>query len=335
MVVNGIDTITVTYNLQECGISKSSVIDAMYSKEERYKYKNGEDEIHYTYWTGNFISPDYHTIGVYCSDERMTINGSIPKFVNGNNFQGIDAEQMGGAFEVLSNVVGADMGSGVVTRVDYASNLFMNHNPKLYYQFFGNSHKFKRLEMDTTLTYKGSRGQARSKVLMDKSAWAKDTKNKIPDFFEDKNIIRFENRLMSSNRIAHALGLKDKPTLEDIMRIDNLLKLHDDWKRQYFKIQKQHNIIDFTKYMQKDYYTPNQMMQVYILTLIQESGNESLEDLMRFIREEKKFGTGQVGYNNTSRFLKKIKELKSGWIANDNDMVKEIDHAVNMTDYML
>ena len=140
---------------------------------------------------------------------------------------------------------------------------------------------------------------------------------------------------MSSNRIAHALGLKDKPTLEDIMRIDNLLKLHDDWKRQYFKIQKQQNIIDFSKYMQKDYYTPNEMMQVYILTLIQESGNASLEDLMKFIREEKKFGKGQVGYNNTSRFLKKIKELKSGWIANDNDMVKEIDHAVNMTDYML
>jgi len=55
---------------------------------------------------------------------------------------------------------------------------------------------------------------------------------------------------------------------------------------------------------------------------------------MKFIREEKKFGTGQVGYNNTSRFLKKIKELKSGWIPNDNDMVQEIDHAVNMTDYM-
>ena len=77
------------------------------------------------------------------------------------------------------------------------------------------------------------------------------------------------------------------------------------------------------------------MIQVYFLTLIQESGDKSFEDLRKFIREEKKFGTGQVGYNNTSRFLKKIKELKSGWIANDNDMVKEIDQAINMTDYML
>ena len=54
------------------------------------------------------------------------------------------------------------------------------------------------------------------------------------------------------------------------------------------------------------------MIQVYILKLIQESGDERFEDLMKFIREEKKFGTGQVGYINTSRFLKKIKELKSG-----------------------
>ena len=77
------------------------------------------------------------------------------------------------------------------------------------------------------------------------------------------------------------------------------------------------------------------MIQVYILTLIQESGDEPFEDLMKFIREEKKFGTGQVGYNNTSRFLKKIKELKSVWIINDNDMVREIDHAANMTDYMI
>ena len=37
------------------------------------------------------------------------------------------------------------------------------------------------------------------------------------------------------------------------------------------------------------------MIQVYILTLIQESGDERFEDLMKFIREEKKFGTGQVG----------------------------------------
>ncbi|MDA8611765.1 hypothetical protein N9L07_01340 [Flavobacteriaceae bacterium] len=77
------------------------------------------------------------------------------------------------------------------------------------------------------------------------------------------------------------------------------------------------------------------MIQVYILKLIQKSGDEPFEDLMKFIREEKKFGTGQVGYNNTRRFLKKIKELKSGWIINDNDMVREIDHAANMTDYMI
>ena len=77
------------------------------------------------------------------------------------------------------------------------------------------------------------------------------------------------------------------------------------------------------------------MIQVYILKLMQESGDEPFEDLMKFIREEKMFGTGQVGCNKTSRFLKKIKELKSGWIINDNDMVREIDHAANMTDYMI
>ena len=40
MEVNGIDTLTLTYNLEELGINKANVIDAMYSKEERYVYEN-------------------------------------------------------------------------------------------------------------------------------------------------------------------------------------------------------------------------------------------------------------------------------------------------------
>ena len=50
MEVNGIDTINLTYNLEELGISKANVIDAMYSKQERYEYEPGGNDIKYTYW---------------------------------------------------------------------------------------------------------------------------------------------------------------------------------------------------------------------------------------------------------------------------------------------
>jgi hypothetical protein len=41
MVINGIDTLKITYNLEELGISKANVIDAMYSKKESNEYEPG------------------------------------------------------------------------------------------------------------------------------------------------------------------------------------------------------------------------------------------------------------------------------------------------------
>jgi hypothetical protein len=254
MVVNGIDTLNLTYNLEELGISKANVIDAMYTKEERCKYEPGGTDLQYTFWRGTFISNDYNQeINVYCDDQKFTMSGSIPKFINGNNFQGITSHQIIKAFDSLSNVIGTDMYQGTVTRLDYASNLFLEHSPKLYIPFFGDSHKFKRGIYETSVCYTGNRGQSRYKTLEDKTAWAKDTRNKIPEAFHDRHIMRYENRLKSANRIAHVLDLgTKKPTLKDILTVDSRIKIHEDWRRQYENIKKQNNMIDYTKYMQQD-----------------------------------------------------------------------------------
>ena len=334
MLVGALDTLNITYNLQDCGISRANVIDALYSKKETYAYEIGGTEIKYTEWKGDFISPDENRIHGYIGDNSMTIYGSIPKFINGNNFQCISKSEVEKTFDNLSEVIGSDLYQGVVTRADYAGNFFMNHDPKLYYKFFGDSHKFKRLEFSSNIAWQGTRGQARYKTIEDKTAWAKDTRNEIPNEFQDKHVIRYENRLRSSNRIAHVLGMNEKPTLKDILRHENIRKLHDDWKRQYGKINKQNNLIDYTKYMQKDYYTPQEALNCFVMTLIQEAGEETINDFIKFIREGQKFGTGQTGYNNTSKFGKRIDSLRKNWIQNNNDMISEIDKAVEMTVFM-
>ena len=335
MVVNGIDTLTLTYNLEELGIKKANVIDAMYTKQERYEYEPGGNDVKFTSWRGKLISNEYNQeINAYCDDQKFTMSGSIPKFINGNNFQGITSHQIIKAFDSLSNVIGSDMYQGTVTRLDYASNLFLEHSPKLYIPFFGDSHKFKRIEYGSSVGYKGSRGQARYKTLEDKVAWAKDTRNKIPEAFHDKHIMRYENRLKSANRIAHVLDLgTKKPTLKDILTIDGRIKTHQDWRRQYENIIKQNNIIDYTKYMQKDYYSPSQAFNCYVLSLMQIIGEDLFREYKKFIVEEQKMGVGQLGYNNISKLNKLIKE-KTQWVRNDNSMIREIDDAVKNTYYM-
>lgn len=335
MGLNGIDTLTLTYNLEELGIDKANVIDAMYSKKETWGYEIGGDETKFSYWQGKLISDQYNQeINAYCDDQKFTMSGSIPKFINGNNFQGITSHQIIKAFDSLSNVIGTDMYQGTVTRLDYASNLFLEHSPKLYIPFFGDSYKFKRGIYETSVCYTGNRGQSRYKTLEDKTAWAKDTKNKIPEAFLDKHIMRYENRLKSANRIADVLHLRTKkPTLKDILTVDSRIKIHQDWRRQYENINKQNNMIDFTKYMQKDYYSPTQALNCFVLSLIQIIGEDAYREFKKFIVEKQKMGVGQLGYNNISKLNKMIKE-KTQWIRNDNSMIREIDDAVKNTCYM-
>ena len=335
MVVNGIDTLNISYNLEELGINKANVIDAMYTKEERCKYEPGGTDFQYTFWRGTFISNDYNQeINVYCDDQKFTMSGSIPKFINGNNFQGITSHQIIKAFDSLSNVIGTDMYQGTVTRLDYASNLFLEHSPKLYIPLFGDSHKFKRGIYETSVCYIGNRGQSRYKTLEDKTAWAKDTRNKIPEAFHDRHIMRYENRLKSANRIAHVLDLgTKKPTLKDMLTVDSRIKIHEDWRRQYENIKKQNNMIDFTKFMQQHRYSPSKAFNCYVLILMQIVGDDPFREFKKFIVEEQKMGVGQVGYNNLFKLNKMIKE-KTQWVRNDNDMIREIDDAVKNTYYM-
>lgn len=335
MELNGIDTLHITYNYEELGINKANVIDAMYSKEERYAYESGGKEVVNIIWRGTLISQDYNQeINVYSDNQKFTISGSIPKFINGNNFKGVTSHQIVKTFDSLSNVIGTDMYQGIITRVDYASNFILEHSPILYLPFFGDSHKFKRIQYGSSLGYKGNRGQSRYKTLEDKVAWAKDTRNKIPDGFTDKNVLRYENRLTSSNRISHVLGLNTKkPTLKDLLHIDGRIKIHEDWKRQYLKIEKQNNLIDFTKYMQKSYYSPSEALNCFILSLIQMIGEDQFREFKKFIVEEKKLGVGSKGYNNLYKLNKMMKE-KSQWIKNNNSMINELDEAVANTCFM-
>ncbi|MDG1919762.1 MAG: hypothetical protein P8I75_00965 [Flavobacteriaceae bacterium] len=146
--------------------------------------------------------------------------------------------------------------------------------------------------------------------------------------------MRYENRLKSANRIAHVLDLgTKKPTLKDILTVDSRIKIHEDWRRQYENINKQNNIIDHTKYMQQDYYTPSQTLKCYVQMLMQIVGDDPFRELKKFIVEEQKMGVGQLGYNNISKLNKMIEKMTQ-WVRNDNDMIKEIDDAVKNTCYM-
>ena len=220
MIVNGIDTMNITYNLKDCGISKVNVIDAMYSKKEQITYETGGTDVKFTSWNGDFISQKENLIHGFLNDENLTIYGSVPKFIHGNNFQGVTKDQVFDAFDNLGEVIGADLYQGKVTRVDYASNIFMDHPPKLYYKFFGNSHKFKRLEFSSNIAWQGTRNQARYKTIEDKTAWAKDTRNQIPELFHDKNIIRW---LRLNHLIGYVLQMNEHPTVADVIH-DGILK---------------------------------------------------------------------------------------------------------------
>ena len=326
----GIDTIHMTYNFKDLGGSKVDVIDALYTKTEEWHYdENGK--MKYTNWKGTCISPEYNReFNLYVNDDKFTMYGSINKFIKGNNFEGITQEELNKSITNLSEVMGCDLMKADVTRLDFANNYSVENNPKAYYLFMGSSHQFKRLEQESTITYKGTRGTSRHKLLYDKGLWARHTNGVIPEEFEGKHILRFENRITGSNQINYVINegkpTQHKTTVKEAISNNGLHAQWNDWRNQYFAIKKQNNF----KYaiQMNENPTPSEAKDMLLVSQLQANGEDSLTQYFEYLKQDNVFGKDQTGRQKLYRFKKDINE-KIDKYRITNDLIDELDSKIS------
>ncbi len=217
-----IDTIKVIVNSSHLGnLPDLLSFDPMNGNLFNYNFKNIKIRI---------IKKDYNY--------TIIIEGSIHKYFKGNNTSDFKFDELKNAISNLSDELGLNINTGIVTRVDIGANIKLKHDPKLYNLCLYKGYRYVKHVINDGETVE-FRKRKKSIIFYDKRKEniRNRYKNSKPSKIEDKNIIRYEMRLTKA--LADTLNLgKSHLYVSDLYRIKIYKRLVRLWFKEYLIITK-------------------------------------------------------------------------------------------------
>lgn len=171
-------------------------------------------------------------------------DGSLCKFVFGDNFHTMQRADIKRAVEAISDSLHIPITEAVITRLDLAENIIVKHPPKVYLNHLGVMPLAKRLANDGSLYY-----TKRAEVLCfyDKVREQKAKREPIPELYQSSNVLRYEQRYMG--RLGEAF--KVESVRGSILYDERFyIELLNRWQANYRAIKKINDItpnFDFMK----------------------------------------------------------------------------------------
>jgi hypothetical protein len=162
-----------------------------------------------------------------------SLEGSIPKFIHGNNFESVTRTQIIHFTEELSNTLQLNLFDANISRIDITNNIITEKSPVVYMPYLGECRYFEKAEYQNNgIQYIN---KSRHLSFYDKQIEARISKSSVPLSFSGKNVLRFEYSIRK-NLLSH-LGFKVN-SISDIIHPDHFCQLPEVWLNQYLKIHK-------------------------------------------------------------------------------------------------
>ncbi|HNW97998.1 MAG TPA: hypothetical protein PKK00_06270 [Bacteroidales bacterium] len=184
-------------------------------------------------------------------------DSSLCKYYHGNNFETLTREETKLVIEKISDFLHLPMHKADVNRIDFATNFIMLYDLSFYMNRLGYLQYYQRLEQSNGLYYnnsKTSRNILKQLVFYNKVADYKAKGLPIPEYYENKNVLRYEIRFLKYLLQQFNLPKLKAAKLYDEKFFALLLKI---WKAEYKRIRKAHdkNKFDFSQLKSiADYY---------------------------------------------------------------------------------
>jgi len=163
----------------------------------------------------------------------ILVEGSLPKFLHGSNFESFSKNETKEAINKLSDSLQLNFKPGVIKRIDVAANIKMDNPVNLYFDNLGKSKHYKRsiYGKNETLYYNNYK---KKMAFYDKGKEMKRKKN-YPENLSRDNYLRYEFRLLC--RITDQLHLPIV-TVEMLYNEVFYSALINMWVNEYEAIQK-------------------------------------------------------------------------------------------------
>lgn len=264
-------------------------------------------------------------VRIWPACKRIKIEGSLAKFLYGENITMLTRATTREAIENLSEALGIDVGKGTVASLEFGVNIVTRHEPWAYMQRLGDMPRRERTEHTRhTLYYKHKgREQPDELTLYDKAREARKKKNRgmpIPADMRNKNILRCE--LSLNGRLPQQLGVP-KVLASSLYEEELWAKLIGMLVGKYQSIHKNRITMIDTKRIK----TERDIDRVFFSLVAKKSGVD-VDGILDAVIEEMKAGNvlkNRSAYTRTKRRIKSI--LDSARYTEQDDLIRELDLA--------
>ena len=264
------------------------------------------------------ITGSLNGLKISLSRYQMKIkDGSLCKWYLGDNFQTMGRGDTQRARERLSDAVHVSMSKATVTRLDLAQNFITRHPPEVYFSHLGLLKYATRLQEPNGIYYNQAGGRL---CFYDKNREQKSHREPIPELYEGRNVLRYEQRY--TNRIASQfkVGEVTGAMLYDETFYINLL---NRWKETYKAIQKINDVSLNFQAMR----TKQQFYKMGVLSLIEQAGGQL--QMIEQINEAQR--RGELSKKQAFDLRQAVNEackIKDG-LTVPNEAIEELDKKVS------
>lgn len=243
-------------------------------------------------------------------------DGSLCKYYMGNNFKAMGRKDTQRAIEKLSDTLHLPMSLAAVTRLDVAQNFCTKHPPEVYLNHLGLLKYATRLQEPNGVYYSQTGGRL---AFYDKNREQKNKREVIPELYQDRNVLRYEQRY--TQRLSKQLGV---PEVTGSLLYDNAFYVDviNRWRDTYRQIQKINDVTINYKTMPRIKDLSNFGLLIY------SESRGGLENVIAEIKEAQKRGelTTKQAFDHKKAF---INAYQSGVGTTPNDAIAELDKKVN------
>lgn len=224
-----IDTLNIELRQQDApGIDFVRAVESCLTNRKEIYYDERPNSV--------VISGDFFGLGVRVSENSISFNGSIHKFIKGNNIEPLTRQEIEDVIKLISNGHGLPLKRAIVRRVDVGAALVVENPPRRYIDTLGRLEGFSCNPYSGGGVYYSDRGGSDTGLcIYDKIAEIRAKKHAIPPDYAERYILRYELRHIK----GHTPGAPGRvQTVEQLLAVDSYNALCREWARRFKEINK-------------------------------------------------------------------------------------------------
>lgn len=245
-----------------------------------------------------------------------SIQGSLPKFLYGNNVCQLTRKEVGLAIEKLSDRLHLPLDDADITKIEVGANICLAKQHTAYTRLLGDMPRMQRVSMADSLYYQGlGKVHPRQYYFYDKVAEVRKSGGTMPQGLEAANMMRYEMRL--KGRLPFQLSIPEfkGSTLQDRVVYQELI---NRWLNGYLSIHKLVNMED--EHLKKGM-SVKEAQEVFIAQQIAKGGSSMIDEFIAKLKQNECFDN-RLYYNRVKSNLQKLASKTK--LSVDNGDIEEL-----------